>query len=674
MGIVLMGLRSQIVVAVVVASSIINLFFCFYFTGQIRNQELQSLKMKINKSAYMMKLVNARPLYNVDKETLRVNMETFFDDENVKRISIFDADTDMNISLKRHFQPGGQDIPKRFYIYYKGLKLGRMEVVYNTGLIEKELARFRIQMLSFTFCIVLLLLLALIFIVNQLMQPVVRLAEAASDIADGNLDRRIQEGGRGELGTLSHNFGVMRDAIKEKMDALETTNLELAEELKQKAVSERKILRQSRIISSVNTFFQKSMPAGDRYDIARLFLPIAKGVIPCSHCGVTLLNSDDRSLDVLARFGTLDLLMPGPNSGMQTHGFETLLDLHQEVFVANDPESHPDFVLLYRSGKELINFMGVPLRVHNRCRGLLAFANKEGGFGPEDREAGQMLGLALAESLNLKYQENERLRLEEMMVQSEKMVSIGGLAAGMAHEINNPLAGILQNTQVVKNRLKNPLLPANVKAAKEVGLDMEALGVYMEKRDIFQMMESVLTAGQRAAGIVSNMLSFSRKSTSKAAPEDICHLMDKTLELAKSDYNLKKQFDFRKILVQREYTTNLPKVPCRASEIQQVFYNILSNGAQAMQASGISSPCFTICINPSGSYLSVSIMDNGPGMDEKTRKRVFEPFFTTKSVGEGTGLGLAVSYFIITVNHKGRVHVDSEPGMGSRFTLQLPVS
>jgi len=152
-----MGLKSRIITIVVFACSIINLFLCFYITEQIKTLEFASLRTKIDKVAYMMRLVNARPLYNVDKETLRVNLETFFDDQNMKSILVQESEIDLDLHLSREFESKGLEIQKDFYIYHKGLKLGKMKVVYSTSLIEKKLAGFRNQMLYFTFTITLCL-------------------------------------------------------------------------------------------------------------------------------------------------------------------------------------------------------------------------------------------------------------------------------------------------------------------------------------------------------------------------------------------------------------------------------------------------------------------------------------------------------------------------------------
>ncbi len=267
----------------------------------------------------------------------------------------------------------------------------------------------------------------------------------------------------------------------------------------------------------------------------------------------------------------------------------------------------------------------------------------------------------------------ERKRIQEMIVQSEKMLSIGGLAAGMAHEINNPLAGIMQNAQVIQNRISK-LTEKNEKVAREMGTTMETIKAYHEKRGVFKMIQAVIQSGQRAAKIVDNMLSFSRKEASQRVPVRLSELLDKTFELAENDYDIKKKQDFRQIGIVREYDETEPVVLCESSKIQQVFLNILKNGTEAMTEASVKNPLFIIRIKPDGDVVSVEIEDNGPGMDEATRKRVFEPFFTTKDVGIGTGLGLSVSYFIVTEDHGGTMSVETAPDQGTKFIIRLPQS
>ncbi|MCX7678013.1 MAG: ATP-binding protein [Spirochaetes bacterium] len=267
----------------------------------------------------------------------------------------------------------------------------------------------------------------------------------------------------------------------------------------------------------------------------------------------------------------------------------------------------------------------------------------------------------------------DRVRIEEMMVQSEKMASIGGLAAGMAHEINNPLGGIMLAAQNIMRRL-SPEIEKNREAALAVGTDIDTIVRYMQAREIYKMIEGILEMSERATKIVTNMLNFSRRSESKMVPANITELIEKAIELASNDYDLKKKYDFRHIEIQRDYEENLPQIKCIVTEIQQVILNLLKNAAQAMAEKhyGDEKPTITIRIRKETLRIRVEIEDNGPGIPEKIRKRIFEPFFTTKSAGTGTGLGLSVSYFIIHNDHKGTLTVDSEPGKWTRFTIRLP--
>ena len=268
----------------------------------------------------------------------------------------------------------------------------------------------------------------------------------------------------------------------------------------------------------------------------------------------------------------------------------------------------------------------------------------------------------------------QRVRLEDMMVQSEKMLSVGGLAAGMAHEINNPLAGIMQSAEVLQRRLTEDL-PANQAAARAIGIDLSQLVRYLQARGLDEMLDNIRESGRRAAAIVRNMLSFARKGEQVTSTHDLCQLLDQTVELARTDYDLKKKYDFRTIQIQREYDPSLPSISCHGSRIQQVFLNILKNAAEAMgeRTADAQTPSRLILrVRRDGDMVRVEIEDNGPGIDESLRKRVFEPFFTTKAVGKGTGLGLSVSYFIVTENHGGELTVEPAPIQGARFVIRLP--
>ncbi|WP_320007781.1 transporter substrate-binding domain-containing protein [Maridesulfovibrio sp.] len=268
----------------------------------------------------------------------------------------------------------------------------------------------------------------------------------------------------------------------------------------------------------------------------------------------------------------------------------------------------------------------------------------------------------------------ERINFEKMVMQSEKMLSIGGLAAGMAHEINNPLAVILGNVQNII-RQTSLELKINEDVARECGTCMEAISDYMDRRGIFRKIQSIFEAGVRSSDIVSNMLNFSRKSDTLKMYHDIPLLLDKTVDLISSSYSLNEKYDFKHIEIVRDYEKGVPGVWCESSEIQQVFLNLIRNGAEALQSKyqdvGLSR--LILKVMRAGDMVRIEIEDNGPGMDGSVSKRIFEPFYTTKEVGKGTGLGLSISYFIVTEHHDGTMEVDSMPGEWTRFIIQLPI-
>ena len=267
----------------------------------------------------------------------------------------------------------------------------------------------------------------------------------------------------------------------------------------------------------------------------------------------------------------------------------------------------------------------------------------------------------------------QRLKLEEIMVQSEKMISVGGLAAGMAHEINNPLGAIIQNTQNIRRRLSSDL-PVNHQTAQTNNSDLKTINQYLQDRGILRFIDNIEDAGIRASTIVSNMLQFSRRGSRTLQSANLNELIERTIDIAASDFDLKQGFDFMQIRIIKQLAPDLTEVPCLGGELQQVLLNLLKNAAQAICRR--EPPCqgqITISTEQKDQQAIIRISDNGAGMTEEVRKRAFEPFFTTKDVGLGTGLGLSVSYFIITDNHKGTMSVSSTLGEGTQFTIKLPL-
>ena len=279
----------------------------------------------------------------------------------------------------------------------------------------------------------------------------------------------------------------------------------------------------------------------------------------------------------------------------------------------------------------------------------------------------------------------ERKKIEKIMIQSEKMQSVAGLAAGMAHEINNPLAIITQGIQNSLRRL-SPENDKNIEAADQFGIDAQKMYELLEERKIITFLGEGIKAVNRAADIVRNMLTFSRRSDTDHIQTNLADLLDHSINLGASDYDMQKKYDFKFVEINKEYDPDLPAVNCCPGEIEQVLLNLFKNAIQAMDELTIEGykPQFYIRLIKEEDFVRIEIEDNGPGMSQIVQNRVFEPFFTTKPVGMGTGLGLSVSYMIITQNHGGTFEVESELARTSnqpnklsngrtQFTIRLPL-
>lgn len=267
-----------------------------------------------------------------------------------------------------------------------------------------------------------------------------------------------------------------------------------------------------------------------------------------------------------------------------------------------------------------------------------------------------------------------QVEMTESLAQNEKLMSLGRMAAGLAHEVNNPLAGIIQSTAVMSNRLiKKTDSKINLSYAEKAELPIEAMDKYLKMREIPKLIDNIEESTKRITKIIDNFLTYSRKASVVPEVFSIQDLIESTLELASIEYNLKTDYDFSDIEIMRDYEHNLPEIESYKSKLQQVLLNILRNGAQEMHLSGTKNPRFTIDVkfNESSGF-RIAIKDNGPGITEEIQNRIFDPFFTTKEMGKGTGLGLSMSYYLIHDFLKGRLSVESEPGKGAMFIIELP--
>ena len=237
--------------------------------------------------------------------------------------------------------------------------------------------------------------------------------------------------------------------------------------------------------------------------------------------------------------------------------------------------------------------------------------------------------------------QTERRRLQDQLIQSEKMSAIGQLIAGIAHDLNNPLASVVGFADFLT---EVPHVPPALR---------EPLAVIREE-------------AERASNIVKNLLGFARKQEHQRRPTALRPLLDATFVL------LRNQLMAQRVEARIEVEPDLPMPDIDPNQIQQVFFNLLNNAAQAIASTGRPG---TVVVRARRwlDGVAIDVIDDGPGMSEALAAQVFEPFFTTKPEGEGTGLGLSISQGIVR-EHGGRIMLACEEGVGSTFTVQLPLA
>ncbi|MEN0005482.1 MAG: ATP-binding protein [Bacteroidota bacterium] len=258
------------------------------------------------------------------------------------------------------------------------------------------------------------------------------------------------------------------------------------------------------------------------------------------------------------------------------------------------------------------------------------------------------------------------------LIENEKMVSLGQLTAGIAHEINNPINFVAANLNALEMDMAEiePVLeelehlkqqPHDESALDQLLATSAAVDLPMIRTEINDLLKSIGTGAERTRNIVHSLKVFSRNTSEQFLPADLNEGILSTIALMKGNLPMD-------IAINTQFA-DLPPVICKISRLNQVFLNLINNSVQAIEGAGRVDIRTELLPEK---LVKITFSDNGMGMDEATRKRIFEPFFTTKSVGKGTGLGLSISFGIIK-QHQGEIAVESTPGKGTTFCLTIPV-
>jgi two-component system, NtrC family, sensor kinase len=305
---------------------------------------------------------------------------------------------------------------------------------------------------------------------------------------------------------------------------------------------------------------------------------------------------------------------------------------------------------------------------------------KDGGEFPLELSLGELEWEGEIQYIGSIRDQTERQRMRAMLVQSEKLASIGLLSAGVAHEINNPLAYVGNNLAVLERDFKGVLAmmecyeqahprlqevaPEQLRKIEELSEDLDWPYV---RTNLERMLSRTREGVQRVANIVQNLRGLARTSPPKLESVLIPELIAPALEM------IQGRIRRRGVEVVQEHQSTR-RVMCVAPQISQVVLNLLVNAIQAVEASGREQGGrIEVKTRAIGDYYAIEIADDGCGIEPDALPRLFDPFFTTKPVGEGTGLGLSISHGIVT-GHGGKIEVESTPGVGTRFRVLLPLN
>jgi PAS domain S-box-containing protein len=500
-------------------------------------------------------------------------------------------------------------------------------------------------------------------LLNQITAPLSKLTQAARKIADGDFSENIIMEAKDEFGSLAKNIESMRISLRSTFEGLNEeiterkqieNELLLARQQLEQQVRERTAQLQ-RANEELNSEIQEHKQDQER--INRLNEDMGLRIMERTS---ELQFANKELHEVNAMNQALLQAVPFPMGIVDEQGVILSLSPRLEAFVGKEAIGEKCW-LFYKDNKE--QCLDCPLR-KGVSLGQTEIIEASGAFGGKIFSIshtgilfqGKKAVLVIYQDVSERRRQEEELRnayeklktMQAQLVQSAKMASLGQLAGGVAHEINNPLTGVLNNIQLIKMQLAEK---------KDFKFD-----------DFRNTLDVIEESALRCASIVRSLLDFSHSAEEAFLPLSLNDIAGKIIALIGHEMKL------HNIAIEKQFDDALPLVLGDSQLLQQAVFDIVSNAQWAIRRKSSHGGLITIKTGyePQMAIVSLSVSDTGIGISKENMEKLFEPFFTTKPVGEGTGLGLAIVYGIVK-KHGGDIEATSELGQGAIFKISLPV-
>jgi signal transduction histidine kinase len=529
-----------------------------------------------------------------------------------------------------------------------------------------------------------------LYVGRNIVSRLTALSRSMLAIAEGNLAANVPTGGSDEIAEMGGVVEVLRKNTLERNELL--IEREQTAERLEKQVEERTI-ELARSVEELRALGDVSQAVNSTIDLQTVLSTIISKAVQLSGTDAgTIYAFDDASQEfqLRASYGMDEELVAVIKDRNIRMG-ETLISRAAmqrspaQVADIKHDSSSPVLDIIVRAGYRAL--LAVPLLGANRIVGALVVRRKQPGEFPQStvnllQTFGAQSVLAI-QNARLFDEVQSRTRdlaksleglrtTQDRLIQTEKLASLGQLTAGIAHEIKNPL-NFVNNFSAVSVELIDELREALAGAS----LDTKLRAEISEIADMLHgNLDKVVQHGKRADSIVKNMLLHSRQGSGEHQPADINTVVEESLNLAYHGARAEKQ-DFN-VTLEKSFDPTAGEVDLFPQEITRVLLNLISNGFYAatkrkLEANGRDyEPTLTVLTKNLGESVEIRIHDNGTGIPPEVREKMFNPFFTTKPPGEGTGLGLSLSYDIIVKQHAGSIEVDTRPGEFTEFRIVLP--